>query len=163
MAGAQGLKLKATDAEDFRIIAACLQDALIPVGDMKYEAAPREFVLVANRFRWENCDETCESELAAPAPAEAPIDPAFMPCNSYERVNCGILFHGVDGVRRKGLDQRDRGRVLELLTIEAHPGAIVMVFAGDAALRLEGPHISCVMRDIGEPWPTQWRPRHPAT
>jgi hypothetical protein len=85
-----------------------------------------------------------------------------MPCNSYERVNCGIHFHGVDAVRRKGLDQRDRGRVLELLTIEAHPGAVVMVFAGEAALRLEGPHISCVMQDIGEPWPTQWRPRHPA-
>lgn len=161
MSAAQGLKLKATDAEDFRIIAACLQDALIPVGDMKFETGGKEFVLVANRFRWENCDETWEHE-PAPAPVEAPPDPAFMPCNSYERVNCGIHFHGVDAVRRKGLDQRDRGRVLELLTIEAHPGAVVMVFAGEAALRLEGPHISCVMQDIGEPWPTQWRPRHPA-
>lgn len=161
MSAAQGLKLKATDAEDFRIIAACLQDALIPVGDMKFETGEKEFVLVANRFRWENCDETWEAE-PAPAPAEPPPDPALMPCNSYERVNCGIHFHGVDAVRRKGLDQRDRGRVLELLTIEAHPGAVVMVFAGEAALRLEGPHISCVMQDIGEPWPTQWRPRHPA-
>jgi hypothetical protein len=161
MSAAQGLKLKATDSEDFRIIAACLQDALIPVGDMKFETGEKAFVLVANRFRWENCDETWENELVA-APAEPPADPAFAPCNSYERVNCGIHFHGVDTVRRKGLDQRDRGRVLELLTIEAHPGAIVMVFAGDAAVRLEGPHISCVMQDIGEPWPTQWRPRHPA-
>ncbi|MFM7346736.1 MAG: DUF2948 family protein [Tagaea sp.] len=161
MSAAQGLKLKATDAEDFRIIAACLQDALIPVGDMKFETGVKEFVLVANRFRWENCDETWEAE-PTPAPAEPPPDPALMPCNSYERVNCGIHFHGVDAVRRKGLDQRDRGRVLELLTIEAHPGAVVMVFAGEAALRLEGPHISCVMQDIGEPWPTQWRPRHPA-
>jgi hypothetical protein len=161
MSAAQGLKLKATDAEDFRIIAACLQDALIPVGDMKFETGEKEFILVANRFRWENCDETWENELVA-RPVEQAADPAFMPCNSYERVNCGIHFHGVDAVRRKGLDQRDRGRVLELLTIEAHPGAIVMVFAGDAAVRLEGPHISCVMQDIGEPWPTQWRPRHPA-
>jgi hypothetical protein len=161
MSAAQGLKLKATDAEDFRIIAACLQDSLIPVGDMKFATGEREFILVANRFRWENCDETWESEQAARPAVEAP-DPAFMPCNSYERVNCGVHFHGVDGVRRKGLDQRDRGRVLELLTIEAHPGAVVMVFAGDTAVRLEGPHISCVMQDIGEPWPTQWRPRHPA-
>jgi hypothetical protein len=161
MSAAQGLKLKATDSEDFRVIAACLQDALIPVGDMKFENGVKEFVLVANRFRWENCDETWESNQATRPAAEA-ADPALLPCNSYERVNCGIHFHGVDAVRRRGLDQRDRGRVLELLTIEAHPGAIVMVFAGDAAVRLEGPHISCVMQDIGEPWPTQWRPRHPA-
>lgn len=158
-AAAQGLRLKATDAEDFRIIAACLQDALIPVGDMKFEAPAREFVLVANRFRWENCEDTWEAE---PVPAAEPVDPAFAPCNSYERVNCGVHFAGVENVRRRGLDQRERGRVLELLTIEAHPGAIVMVFAGDAAIRLEGPHIACLMQDIGDPWPTQWRPRHPA-
>ena len=155
-AAAQGLRLKATDAEDFRIIAACLQDALIPIGDMKFDAGPREFVLVANRFRWENCQDTWEVE-----PEPEPVDPAFAPCNSYERVNCGVHFAGVDNVRRRGLDQRERGRVLELLTIEAHPGAIVMVFAGDAAIRLEGPHIACLMQDIGDPWPTQWRPRHP--
>jgi hypothetical protein len=65
-------------------------------------------------------------------------------------------------VRCKGLDQKDRGKVLELLTIDAQDGAVTMVFAGDAKLRLEGKAIACLMRDLGEPWPTQWRPRHSA-
>ncbi len=155
------LKLKATDAEDFRIVAACLQDALIPLADMKFEAGQKEFVLVANRFRWENCEKTWEGgpDSQSPTPDDVP-DIAFLPCANYERVNCAIHFQGVENVRCKGLDQKDRGKVLELLTIDAQDGAVTIVFAGDAKLRLEGKAIACLMRDLGEPWPTQWRPRH---
>jgi hypothetical protein len=35
-----------------------------------------------------------------------------------------------------------------------------VTFAGDAALRLQGPRIVCHMEDLGEPWPTRWRPSH---
>jgi hypothetical protein len=68
-------------------------------------------------------------------------------------------------VRRKGLDQRDRGRILELLTMDIEADgsgkmAVVMLFAGGAAIRLEGTGIKCRISDIGEPWPTQFRPSH---
>ena len=51
------LKLLARDQEDYAVFAAVLQDALITLGDMQYFAAERQFVVVANRFRWENCQD----------------------------------------------------------------------------------------------------------
>ena len=150
------LKLCARDSEDFDTVAAILQDALIPQTDMRYLPNERRFVVVANRFRWENCPGADE------APANPPVGAADdEPCARYERVNCGLWFDGVCSVRRLQLDPRDRGRILELLTFRCEPEAIVMLFAGGAALRLEGPTISCHIEDLGEPWPTLWRPRHP--
>ncbi len=149
------LKLRAEDPEDLRVIAACLQDALVPLSDIHFQEAERRFILVANRFRWENCPDL----------PEAP-DTNGGDCASYERVNCGILFDNVSTVRRRGLDQRDRGRILELLTMDVEVSddnrmAVMMVFAGGAAIRIEGVAIKCRISDIGEPWPTQFRPSHP--
>ena len=151
------LKLRAEDSDDLKDIAACLQDALIPLSDIHYVDAERRLIMVANRFRWENCPDLPE----APAADAEGID-----CSNYERVNCGILFDNVTVVRRRGLDQRDRGRILELLTMNVETGdngrmAVTMLFAGGAAIRLEGDSIKCRISDIGEPWPTQFRPNHP--
>lgn len=152
------LKLRAEDEEDLRVIAACLQDALIPLSDIHFQEQEKRFILVANRFRWENCPDL---------PEVPKIDPGIdgIQCSNYERVNCGILFENVTSVRRRGLDQRDRGRILELLTMEIEADgsgstAVVMLFAGGAAIRLEGGGIKCRISDIGEPWPTQFRPSH---
>lgn len=162
------LKLRAEDAEDLRVIAACLQDALISLSDVRFEAAEHRFILVANRFRWENCTETADMPVQALDDPPA-ADPAFNPaCASYERVNCGICFENVAQVRRRGFDPRDRGRILELLTMDVETGAegsgaaVILVFSGGAAIRLEGQNITCRVGDIGDPWPTQWRPYHPA-
>ena len=151
------LKLRAEDQDDLRVIAACLQDALIPLSDIHYLDSERRLILVANRFRWENCPDL----------PEAPTSQDGIECSNYERVNCGILFDNVTSVRRRGLDQRDRGRILELLTMNIESlgdggrMAVVMLFAGGAAIRLEGENIKCRISDIGEPWPTQFRPNHP--
>ncbi|MBI1243736.1 MAG: DUF2948 family protein [Alphaproteobacteria bacterium] len=139
MSGADGaLRLKAEDAEDFRILAACLQDALVPVGDMNFDAGSREFVLLANRYRWEGDERTAE------------------------RIHCAVHFTGVGAVRRRGFDLRERARVLDLLTIEIAADAVTLLFAEDAAIRLEGSSIGGRLRDVGAPWPGAATPRHPA-
>src|SRR3546814_18722002 len=51
--------------------------------------------------------------------------------------------------------------ILNLLTIDSRPGSITLIFAGDAAVHLEVEAIRCHLEDIGQPWPTPWRP-HPA-
>ena len=38
--------------------------------------------------------------------------------------------------------------------------AILLEFAGAAAIRLDVARILCRAKDLGEPWPTPWRPRH---
>ena len=47
------LKIIARDAEDLAVVSACLQDALIPLNEMRYLPQERRFIMVANRFRWE--------------------------------------------------------------------------------------------------------------
>ena len=47
------LKLRARDARDLETIAACVQDALVALGGMKYLPRERRFALMLNRFRWE--------------------------------------------------------------------------------------------------------------
>ena len=136
------LKLRAEDAEDLLVISACLQDALVPVRDLAYIPEERTFLLIANRFRWENG--------VRPAPGEAGL----------ERTLCGITFSEVTAVSYSGFRRSENGRILSLLAILAENGKVHLEFSGGAAIRLEVACILCHAKDVGEPWPTPWQPRH---
>ena len=138
------LKLRAEDAEDLAVVSACLQDALVPVRDLAYVPEDRTFLLVANRFRWENG--------LSPAPGEA----------AYERTLCGITFSEVAAVSYNGFRRTEDSRILSLLAIRPEDGAVHLEFSGGATIRLEVARILCLAKDLGEPWPTQWQPRHDA-
>jgi hypothetical protein len=47
-----------------------------------------------------------------------------------------------------------------LLAVQLVPGAILLCFAGAATVRLEVEAIRCYIEDLGEAWPTAWRPAH---
>ena len=136
------LKLRAEDTEDLLVISACLQDALVPVRDLAYIPEERTFLLIANRFRWENG--------VRPAPGEAGL----------ERTLCGITFSEVTAVSYSGFRRSENGRILSLLAIRAENGKVHLEFSGGAAIRLEVACILCHAKDIGEPWPTPWQPQH---
>ena len=136
------LKLRAEDTEDLLVISACLQDALVPVRDLAYIPEERTFLLIANRFRWENG--------VRPAPGEAGL----------ERTLCGITFSEVTAVSYSGFRRSENGRILSLLAIRAENGKVHLEFSGGAAIRLDAACILCHAKDIGEPWPTPWQPRH---
>ncbi|HZS83409.1 MAG TPA: DUF2948 family protein [Stellaceae bacterium] len=138
---ADPLKLRAEDEEDLAVISAILQDALVAVGDLAFLAEESRFVLVANRFRWEM----------------KPGDGG----KRFERTLAGLAVEGVRGVKLRGFDRRDPDRILEILAIRREDGAIIIDFSRAASLRLETDRIHCRIEDLGEPWPTPWRPRHP--
>ena len=48
------LKLIARDLEDLQILAAHLQDALIPYMSMQYDPVAKTFTALVNRFCWEH-------------------------------------------------------------------------------------------------------------
>jgi hypothetical protein len=150
------LKLRAHDQEDLQVIAAHLQDAIVPVSEMLFLPHAQRFILVANRFRWR---EAAAIPAAAPA-GDASFDDGRP--SHFERIHCGLRFDRVRAVRSRGFDRRARGEMLNLLTVVAADGSIDLVFAGGADLRLEVAEIDCHLEDIGEAWPTQWRPRHEA-
>lgn len=154
------LKLQATDEEDLTVVAACLQDALVPIGDMTYMPEDHRFVLVANRFRWETGALPVDAAGTADGTADAAYDGGAGP--RFERVNCAIWFDGVRAVRTRGVNLRDRALILELLTMRLNGERLLMMFAGGATIMLEVDGLRCFIEDIGEPWPTPWRPGHPA-
>ncbi len=160
MAPTSSVKLRAHDPLDMEVIATWLQDALVPLADVTYLPRDKRFVMVANRFKWESASTEAAGE---PRPdgdasfAEEGDAPA------YQRVNCGVCFDRVRAVRYRGLDPKDKDHILNLLTIEAEPRAITLVFSGGAAIRLEVTTIACHMEDLGEPWPTHWMPNHDET
>jgi hypothetical protein len=135
------LKLRAEDEEDLAVVSAFLQDALLPVAEMVYLAEEQRFVLVANRFMWER-------------------PPADRKGHS-ERTLTGIAFDGVTAVQVRGFERSQSDRILQVLAVRSAPGAIIFEFSGADAMRLEVGRILCHLEDIGEPWPTPWRPRHP--
>jgi Protein of unknown function (DUF2948) len=140
------LKLRAEDADDLAVLSACLQDGLVAVRDLGYFADEKTFILVANRFRW-------ESRLR-PFPGE----------EGHQRVLCAVTFSAVASVSYRGFRRTDEDRILCLLATRTESGAagtaILLEFAGAAAIRLEVARILCHAKDLGEPWPTPWRPRH---
>lgn len=139
------LKLVARDLEDLSVISSMLQDAIVPPVDMTYLPDQGTFALALNRFRW---------ETAADGPP-------------YERTHAGLRIDHVTAVRRKGVDpQGDKDRLLDLLAVayaegtEDQPSAVHLQFAGERAIRLEVSALSVALADLGEPWPTQWKPGH---
>ena len=163
------LKLRAQDAEDLRALAACLQDALVPLAEVAYLQSEKRFVMVANRFRWERGAQEAARDAAGDAPGDAPgeetPDARFEETEAgprYQRVHCAVCFDRVRNVRFRDLDPRRKDQILNLLTLEAEPGAIQLLFSGGGAIRLEVGDIRCHLEDLGEPWPTRWRPNHAA-
>ena len=141
--GNKPLRLRAEDLGDLTVIAAALQDALVPAGDIAWLRDEGSFVMAVNRFRWEAEDATPDGEDAG-----------------HERVHAGLRFDHVKNVQYRNIDHGDRGKFLELLTIACDEGRVVLHFAGGAAIRLEVEKLACALADLDEPWPTAWKPEH---
>jgi hypothetical protein len=158
------LRLCARDVDDLAVIASCVQDALVPVVDMGYLPEEKRFVLALNRFRWDRMDAGALAEAPVHRPPTAPGDAPFLEEGdkgpAFERVMSGLRFESVTAVRTKGIDLRNRERILELLTIHAAPGVILLVFSGSAIIRLDVEQLRCYLEDFGDAWPTRWRPHH---
>lgn len=141
-----GLRLKAEDSDDLSVIAACLQDALIPLSEMVYLADEDRFLAAFTRFR-----------------RECLADPAQ--CEGLTQTQSVLAFNEVEAVQHHGLDRRF-GRVrLELLTLFAEPAAdgrteIILLFAGDAAIRLRVRRLRATLEDFGTPAPAPVPPAH---
>jgi hypothetical protein len=136
------LKLSALDADDLSVVSAAVQDSLVAVRDCAFFAGEKRFVLLLNRFRWE---------------ADATIDTA------YWRTHSALVFNAVRAVHHHKIPLQEPDRVLELLAAGLEkPDLVILRFAAGRAIRLEIDRLACHLGDVGEPWPTPWKPAHPA-
>jgi hypothetical protein len=145
------LRLRAEDAEDLTVVSACLQDAVVAVGDIAWLPAERRLAMVVNRFCWE-----C-------APGETG--------GESRRVLTGLRLENVRAVRAQGIDRTKRAHLMELLAVRLVPGdgesgaagsgcVVEFRFSGDQALRASADVLALRLEDLEEPYPTAWRPKH---
>lgn len=135
------LRLSALDADDLAIISAAVQDALVAVRDCAYLKDEKRFVLLLNRFRWE-------------------ADPKEG--LGHSRTHSALVFNDVTGVRHHDIPTGEPDRMLEVLAVGLESErSVVLRFSAGRAIRLEIGRLACHLGDVGEPWPTPWKPAHP--
>ncbi|MFN7055867.1 DUF2948 family protein [Hyphomonas sp.] len=140
------LRLFTEEAEDLKIIAAAVQDAVVKAGNLKYEQKKRRFGLELNRYRWES----------APTRKGEP----------GQRVRALLAFDGVMGVRTRGITKVDPELILSLLSIDFTPdaeppgGQVTLLFAGDGEIVLTVEALDASLIDSDYVWPTRHMPSH---
>ena len=137
------LKLSALDASDLEVLSLHLQDAIVRVGDMRYLPKQQRFVIVVNRFSWENVTAK----------------------GRHERRRTALHFEQVRSVKSQRLRQDDPKAVAAILAITFETandpaGSIVIALSGGGTLRLDVDYVEGRMKDLGPVWKTPHLPRH---
>lgn len=145
------LRLLAQVGEDVPVLSALMQDAVLPVTEMRYDTRRRRFAALVNRFRWEDKDA---AERAG---------------RPYERVRSLLTVADVRAVKTQGLDRRDADLVLSILSLDWTPGRdgtgrLTLTLAGDGAIALEVEALDLSLEDVSKPYiaPSHRAPDHGA-
>lgn len=145
MADTPAIKIAALDEEDLAVISAHLQDAVLPVGDLRWMKSAGKLSIVANRYvHFGNKDGAGERRL------------------------CGVQISRVRRVSARNIIMSDKTAIVSLLAMtfipgaEAPEGAIELSFAGGGAARIEVECIEVAMSDLSAAWPARARPDHDA-
>ncbi|MAU51941.1 MAG: hypothetical protein CMN17_06085 [Roseovarius sp.] len=140
------LYLGALDPDDLQVISGLVQDAVLPVTEMRWRAGERRFALLLNRFRWED---------------------AARERHGPERVQSLLVIDNVLGVASQGIDRSDRDTILSLLALGFETGAdgtgrVILTLAGDGAIRLEVEALEITLKDVTRPYraPSGKVPQH---
>ncbi len=134
------LRLSALDVEDLAIVSAQMQDAVLLAGDMTFDPKRKKFVLLANRFAWD--------------------DPG-----TPQRRRTGLHFDRVLSVKTLNMSHLEKDEVLSLLSVtfaetDAPSGEVLLSFADGATIRLAVECLECQMADLGPAWAARVVPHH---
>ncbi len=141
------LKLLALDEEDLAVISVQLQDAIMRVQEMAYLPRQQRFAAVLNRFDW------LDAEMGEGRRGR------------YQRRQSALRFDRVLEAKIHKINDRHQDGIYELLTVQFQPtdppgGEVLLVFAGDAAIRLKVECIEAELRDLSAAWRARSKPGH---
>ena len=139
------LKLIGKNEEDLKIISAYLQDSVVIVKDIIFLKKNRIFVMIVNRFMWEDTEKEIHRQ--------------------NKRIRCAIKFEGILEAKSKKINQKNKNKRLECLAIKCNEilsknCEINFFFAGGGAITLISEYIEVVMHDLGVPWNVKHIPKH---
>jgi len=139
------LKLIGKNTEDLKIISAYLQDSIVSVNDIVFLKKNKTFVMIVNRFMWEN--------------------PGRVMYGENKRIRCAVKFEEVISVKSKNVNQTSKDKFFECLTIECSSEIeeyqeINIFFAGDSVITLTSETIEVQLNDLGKSWNVKKAPKH---
>ena len=139
------LKLIGKNQEDLKVISAHSQDSIVTVKDMIFLEKNRIFLMMVNRFMWEDIEKGIYRK--------------------NKRIRCAIKFEGVLKVKSKKINQKNKNKRLECLAIKCNQilnknYEIIFFFSGGAAITLISESIEVVMHDLGVSWNVKHIPKH---
>ena len=139
------LKLIGKNEEDLKIISAYLQDSILIVKDIVFLKQNRTFVIIVNRFMWEDVEKGVFRQ--------------------NKRVRCAVKFEEVIKVESKNINQKNRNKPLECLAIKCSSTfdetyKIKIFFAGGSIITVISEVIEVALRDLGKPWSVKHIPIH---
>ena len=139
------LKLIAKNQKDLKVISAYSQDSIVNVKDMVFLKGNRTFIMLTNRFMWED------------------VEKGFFRDN--RRIRCAIKFEEIIRVQSKKINQKDKNTPLECLAIECKLIAgtnheIKIFFSGGSVITLISEAVEVSMHDLGKSWKVKHVPIH---
>ena len=141
------LRIAAAAEDDLQVVSALMQDAVGTVREISWMPRRRRFVVLVNRFRWE--DQEAAGRQKRPS----------------ERVRCALVVDGALKVRGRGIDPRDPETVFSMLAIAFEPGedaagTLTLQLAGDGDLALDVECIDLRLVDLTKSWVAKGAPSH---
>ena len=139
------IKIIGNNIEDLKIISTYIQDSLVTVGDIVFLKKNRIFIMLINRFMWENVKKHSK--------------------DLKKRIRCAIKFEGILEAKSKKINQKNKNKRLECLAIRCKEiisknYEITFLFAGGGLINLISESIDVVMNDLGEAWNVKYIPKH---
>ena len=139
------LKLIGKNQEDLKIISAYAQDSVVAVKDMVFLQQNRIFIMLINRFMWEDFEKGVFRQ--------------------NRRIRSAIIFEEVLKVKSKEINQKSKNKLLECLTIKCNENSnnnyeIKIFFSGDCIITLISEAVEVVMHDLGKAWNVKHTPEH---
>jgi len=139
------LKLIGKNQEDLRIISAYSQDSIVNLKDIVFLKKNRTFVMIVNRFMWEDLEKGVFRE--------------------NKRIRCALKFEEVLSVESKNINQNNINRLLEFLAIKCNTSfdetyKIKIFFSGDCVITINVETLDVVMHDLGKSWIVKHMPKH---
>ena len=139
------LKLIGKNQEDLEVISAYLQDSILVVKDIAFLKQNRTFIMVVNRFMWEDVEKGVFRQ--------------------NKRIRCAVKFEEVIKVESKNINQKNKSKPLECLTIECNSVSdsaykINIFFAGNGIITIISEVIEVALHDLGKPWDVKHIPKH---
>jgi len=139
------LKLIGKNIEDLKTISAYSQDSIVKIKDIAYLKENKIFIVMLSRFMWEDLEKGV--------------------FRNYKRIKSILKFNFIENVLAKNINQQQKNRNLELLTIKSNYNQnnlydTSLIFSGNNIILLKSEEIDVMLDDQEYFWEVKNSPKH---